>query len=173
VNTDWLYTTDAFGETPLSRVSRSGRIEVARLMLMQEIEDTLREISQLSPLHRAAYWGYEDAIEELIADGADPNEPDPQGETPLHKAVRLANPGAVQVLLDNGAQINAASALGLTALHWAALTGQVEMIEYLLDNGASAHARDSVLGGLTALDFARLMRYEEVTEVLRRYMAIF
>lgn len=173
MNSDWLYTTDGFGETPLSRVSRSGRIEIARLMLMQEIEDTLREISQLSPLHRAAYWGYEDAIVELIDEGADPNEPDAQGETPLHKAVRLGNPGAVQVLLDHGAQINAASSLGLTPLHWAALTGQPVMTEYLLENGASPHDRDSVLGGLTALDFARLMRYEDVAEVIHRFMSIY
>jgi ankyrin repeat protein len=173
MNTDWLYTIDAHGETPLTRVSKSGRIEIARLMLMQEIEDTLREISHLSPLHRAAYWGYEDAIVELIEEGEDVNGTDSQGETPLHKAVRLGNLGAVEVLLDHGAHINASSAMGLTPLHWAALTGQVELTEYLLENGANAHDRDCVLGGMTALDFARIMKYEDVVEVLRRHMSIF
>lgn len=173
MNCEWLYTIDMYGETPLSRVSKSGRIEIARLMLMQEIEDTLKEIAHLSPLHRAAYWGYEDAVKDLLEEGADVDETDAQGETPLHKAVRLGNRAAVEVLIDNGANINAATAMGLTPLHWAALTGQPEMTEYLLENGANAWSRDCALGGMTALDFARLMQYTEVVNVLQRYMTAF
>lgn len=173
MNSEWLYTIDVFGETPLTRVSRSGRIEIARLMLMQEIDDTLKEIAHLSPIHRAAYWGYDDAIIELLNEGADVDEIDSQGETPLHKAVRLGNQAAAEVLLEHGADINASSGFGLTPLHWAALTGQTEMIEFLLQNGANAHARDSVLGGLTPLDFARLMKYPDAIQAIERHMAIY
>lgn len=173
MNNEWLYTIDACGETPMTRVSRSGRIEIARLMLMQEIDDTLREIANQSPIHRAAYWGYDDAIEELIADGADPNESDMNGETPLHKAVRLGNGPAIEVLVEHDADVNAASAYGLTPLHWAALTGQEEVAEYLLDKGADVRAREFILGGMTPLDFARIMHYRDVIDLLELHNAIF
>jgi ankyrin repeat protein len=142
-------------------------------MLMTEIDDTLKEIANQSPIHRAAYWGYDDAIADLIAEGVDPDEPDAQGETPLHKAVRLGNDAAIEMLMDKGADVNAANGMGLTALHWAALTGREAVAEFLLDKGADVHAREYVLGGLTALDFARIMHYGDLAELLETHMAIF
>ena len=173
MNTEWLYTIDGYGETPLTRVSRSGRMEIARLMLVQEIDDTLKEIAKQSPIHRAAYWGYDDAIEELVGNGADPDEPDAQGETPLHKAVRLGNRAAIEALVENGADVNGVNAMGLSALHWAALTGQAEVAEYLIEKGADMHTREWVLGGMTPLNFARIMRYRDVADLIERHMAVY
>jgi ankyrin repeat protein len=173
MNAEWLYEVDAYGETPLTRVSKSGRMEVANIMFLQEISDALREITQLPALHRAAYWGYEDAVTDLLEDGVDPEAEDLQGETALHKAVRLGNLEAVDALLDNGADVNAQSALGLTPLHWAALTGQKDISQQLLDRGASMHARDWVTGGMTPLDFARLLKYDELAEMLDLHMSAF
>jgi len=172
MDTEWLYTPDEYGETPLSRVAKSGRAEISRLMIMQEINDAHRELSVMPALHRAAYWGYEDAVKDLIEDGADPSEMDGQGETPLHKAARLGNDEAVETLLMNGAEPDAPNSLGLTPLHWAALTGQEEIIESLLSYGANPFRCDWVTGGMTALDFARCMGYKEASDVLERNMAI-
>jgi ankyrin repeat protein len=172
MNNDWLNELDECGETPLSRVAKSGRMEIARLLFMREIDDTLREVSQLPPLHRAAYWGYEEAVYDLTDAGADPNELDLQGETPLHKAVRLGNVEAARALVERGADIDIPSLLGLTPLHWAALVGHEALAQFLVDCGANIYARDWVTGGMTPLDFARIMRFNNVASLLERRMAL-
>lgn len=169
---EWLYSRDEYGETPLTRISKSGRMEIASLMFVQTIEDRLKEVANLPALHRAAYWGYEDAVTELIEMGEDVDGLDAQGETALHKAARLGNAGAVRVLLENGANADRQNALGLTPLHWAALTGRVEVVEILMEHGANPHVRDWVCGGMTPIMFAKLMRYREVCEAIELAMAV-
>lgn len=172
MNSDWLNTRDSVGETPLMRVSRSGRMEIANIMFFQTIEDAMKEVSHLPALHRAAFWGYDDAIEDLVSEGADPNSTDAQGETPLHKAARLGNTSAIEALVKLGASVDTPNAVGLTPLHWAALTGQSEAVQTLLHLGANPQVRDWVTGGMTPADFARLMRFEEVLDILDDSMGI-
>lgn len=169
---EWLYTRDEYGETPLTRISKSGRMEIASLMFVQTIEDRLREVANLPALHRAAYWGYDDAIIELLEMGDDIDEVDAQGETPLHKAARLGNLVAAKVLIEHGANPDRQNALGLSPLHWAALTGRLEVVELLMESGANPHVRDWVCGGMTPLSFAKLMRYKDVIEAFQIAMAV-
>ena len=168
---DWLYEVDEFGETPLTRVSRSGRMDLANVLFLQRIEDALKEVARAPEIHRAAYWGYAEALQSLISAGEDPDLVDQHGERPLHKACRHGHPEAVETLLENGADPNAVNALGLTPLHWAVMRGMPCIVEMLLDHGADWHVRDWVTGGLTPRDYARLMRYEEVAEVFDRFAA--
>lgn len=167
----WLYEVDAVGETPLTRVSRSGRMDLANVLFLQRIEDALKEIARAPEIHRAAYWGYAEAIQSLISSGEDPDLLDQHGERPLHKACRHGHYEAAETLLENGADLNAQSALGLTPLHWAVMRGMPAIVEMLLDNGADWHVRDWVTGGLTPRDYARLMRYDEVIEIFARHAA--
>lgn len=167
MNIEWLYDTDESGESPLTRVSRSGRMEVLNFMFIQTMEDRLREIAQLSELHRAAYWGYADAIEELVEQGADVEEQDAQLETPLHKAVRLGNVDAARKLIELGANADAQNGMGLTPLHWAVLTGNGEIVDLLLFAGANPHLREWVSGGMTPLQFAKAMRNKEIIDMIQ------
>lgn len=172
MNCEWLYEIDSYGETPLTRVCKSGRMEISNVLFLQGIDDTLKEMLHLPPLHRAAYWGYTDAAKELLSGGADVDELDVQGETALHKAVRLGNREVAELLIETGADVNARNAVGLTPLHWAVLTGQLSLAELLVDTGADLYVRDWVTGGMTPLDFARLMRYKDLTDLLSRRAAI-
>ena len=166
MNTEWLCKVDCFGETPLTRVSRSGRMELANIMLMQEIEDDIRYAGYLPPMHRAAYWDYGDAIEDMLEEGADPAEESPSGETALHLAVRLGNAWAALALMKSEMDVSTPSALGMTALHWAALNGNEPMAELLLAHGADPHAHEWISGGLTPIKMARIMGYNDLAETL-------
>jgi hypothetical protein len=136
-------------------------------MLMQEIEDNVKRAGLLPPVHRAAYWDYDDAIADLIADGVDPAEEYDTGETALHLAVRLGNEKAVNALLDSGMNVDTPNSQGMTALHWAAINGQTKIAEVLLGHGADIHARAWLSNdGITPLEIAREMGYGDLVLLL-------
>lgn len=164
MTTSWIDKIDEIGESPLTRASRSGRTEVANLMLIQQANDAPLGFGQLPDIHRAAAWGFEDVLDDLIDDGADVDEMDGQGETPLHKAVRLGNTEAARALIEHGANINAADSLGMTPLHWAALTGNADITDLLLANFANVEAHDYAIGGITPLGIAKLLGYSDVKD---------
>lgn len=172
MTTEWLHTMDEMGQTPLTRASISGRSEVSNLMLMQEVQDDPKRFRELPTLHRAACWGFDDVVFELIEDGEDVNDIDSQGETALHKAVRLGHFAVAKVLIEQGAEVNAADSLGLTSLHWAALTGREAMVELLLINYANVDARDYFAGGMTPMGIAKLLGYTTIQETMRNRYSI-
>lgn len=136
-----------------------------------------------SDLLLAASKGDLSKIRELLAQGADVNSKDFQGETPLHKAknletveallshaaavddrnnygftpliraASLARSTVVQALIGKGAAINAKNKYGNTALMSAAMIGCVEVVEILLRSGADPRATNNL--GKTAMMFAR------------------
>jgi hypothetical protein len=169
---NWVHNLDDAGSTPLIRASRSGRPDVATLMLVQEAHDQMDAFSALPALHRAACWGFHDVIAELAATGSDIDETDGQGETALHKAVRLGNVDAVRTLLDCGAGVNVADTIGMTALHWATLTGSYEMVELLLQHGANVDARDYYAGGVTPKRIARMLGHTRLLTAMEQRFAI-
>jgi len=72
------------------------------------------DMQAITPLGLAAFWGWEDIINQLCTKGARVSEPMPtntlpnlQGFTPLHIAVMLNKPDAAKTLLAHGAAINA------------------------------------------------------------------
>lgn len=98
-------------------------------------------------LHRAAWWGNEEAVQNLITLGADLNAADRMGGTSLHAALQngctrywdvIHGPHVkiVKVLLQHGARVNATNNHNITALHGAARYGHIEAMELLLAHGA-------------------------------------
>lgn len=170
--TTWLHEIDEMGMSPLTRASKAGRFEVANALLVREQHDDPKTFKALPELHRAACWGFEDVVEELIEDGADVMDIDPIGETALHKAVRLGRMEAARTLLENGANANQKDGLGFTALHWAAMVGNCEMTELVLAYFGDVHAREYFAGGLTPLGLAKLMGYEDIVSMLSNRCAI-
>jgi ankyrin repeat protein len=79
-------------------------------------------------------------VQELLANGADANLPEPDGSTALLWAVYHAAPELVQALLAAGADPDAANQLGLTPLLQASRYGDAALISALLDAGASLQA---------------------------------
>ncbi|CAE7719761.1 Ank1 [Symbiodinium sp. CCMP2456] len=88
----------------------------------------------------------------LLANGAQVNATDPDGDTPLHVAVSRYDPSIsmVKFLLANGARVNAMDHHGRTPLHEAASDGSsVPIAELLLAKGAKVDAEDKA--GFTPL----------------------
>ena len=81
MNAEWLHTVDAFGETPLTRAAKSGRMELANILLTQEAEDDAETVAAMPDLHRAAFWDFGEAVADLLDQGADPTEHNSNGET--------------------------------------------------------------------------------------------
>ena len=62
-----------------------------------------RNAVELTPLHQAAMFGHEPAVEALLGLGADPSAEDRGGRTPLHWANRGGHRRVCDVLRRSGA----------------------------------------------------------------------
>lgn len=116
-----------------------------------------------SPLGAAVRMGTEDAIDLLLAAGADASSGGLS--VPLATAAFDGNLPIVKKLLAAGAEVNAQEEPGTTALMGAARNGSIEMVKVLLDGGADAKITDGE--GRTALSFATEGEYAEIVALLK------
>ena len=113
-------------------------------------------------LHQAVRQDEVQAVERLLAQGADVNATDEYGRTPLHLA---DDPKIAEMLLAKGASLNAPDNTGNTPLHIAAVYGNVEVMKLLIVKGAEVNARAPV-SGWTPLHSAALQGQLEAAKVL-------
>ena len=116
-----------------------------------------------TPLHYAVTFAQKDAMEYLIAQGADVSAADGTGLTPLHVAAIVDVRGAARLLLDAGAAMEAQDSFGDTPLHSAAMHGSTHVLEFLLDREADPSITN--IEGLRPLELAR--RHEQAEAVER------
>lgn len=118
----------------------------------QQVESMLKsgsdanetDILRNTPLHMAAFYGYERIIDLLIQNGAEVNATNEAGRTPLYNAVDADHVQAVEALLSNGANLTKRySDNRYTVLHIAALDGRYDVSEALLAGGADIKAKDA------------------------------
>ena len=179
----------------LSAVYRGKSDELATLLAAQPVltlfeaaalgdAARVREIARAEPaslagrspdgwpaLHLAAHFGHGDAVDALLAAGADVRalSDNHEANTALHaslagrKSVRI-----VAALLARGADVNARAAEGYTPLHIAAFEGDVPLIDTLLAHGATAEARAD--DGQTALAIAEQRGHAQAARRLRGEM---
>lgn len=111
-----------------------------------------------SLLHIAVEGGQLDTVGFLLNKGANPNQPDWEGNTPLVKAICRGQDEVglriLKSLLKAGGDPNLkdSSKYGWTPLIWAADLKEPEMVKTLLDAGAHVGTTNSE--GLTAIHFA-------------------
>jgi ankyrin repeat protein len=121
-----------------------------------------------TPLHLAAFFGRDDAVDVLLAAGADLRavSRNHDGNTPLHAALAGRGVGRISTsLLGRGADVRAADAGGHTALHHAAFRDDLALVNTLLSHGADPAARNR--HGKTALAIAEERGQSEVARRLR------
>ncbi len=106
-----------------------------------------------TPLARAAAAGDSAAMRDLLAAGADSDQPDSGGWTPLQWAARNGRTEAIEILAGAGARVDLPGGRnGWTPLMHAVHKDQTEAVRALLAAGANVNARGC--GGVTALILA-------------------
>ena len=94
------------------------------------------------PLHDAARAGDMDLVNELVAGGADINEPDATGETPLLAASLAGQTAIVELLLKADADPTVRNDRGMLPLHAAAFAGDSSAVSILLEDELSTTVND-------------------------------
>lgn len=156
---------DKYGETPLYVAAERGEKDVVELLLARGADVDARNTKGptgvsggpvrlgdidrsfhvgSTPLHRAAYYGYKDVVESLLAHGADVNAENNRGHTPLHEAADKDHKDVAESLLAHRADVNAKDHDGFTPLHEGACMGGKGLVELLLANGADINAKSTI-----------------------------
>lgn len=114
-----------------------------------------------------------EAVRQLLAAGADPNEVMTGGARPLHTCgMSRSGQLSTQVLIEAGAEIEALDTYGYTPLHRMASNNLAVGAEALLAAGADPNRpTEKPYTGDTPLSIARSSGARDVVEVLLRYGA--
>lgn len=139
--------------------------ETARRLIEAKADVSVANRYGVTPLILACQNGNGEAVELLLAAGANPNARNvPGNETPLMTASRTGRLQPVQLLLARGAEVDAEDIRHQTALMWAAAEGHADVIKLLLAAGAKReHRLDS---GFTPLFFAVREGHWKATQCL-------
>jgi ankyrin repeat protein len=113
---------------------------------------TRRDVPDESPLMLAALRGNMDAVDRLIAQGAEVNATNRAGGTALMTAAIQGHSEVVRLLISKKATVNAKNNKGWTALMYAAWNGHTDVVKTLLAKGAEVNAQNNE--GWTALMYA-------------------
>ena len=118
-------------------------------------------------LFHAAMDGDVEAVEALIARGADVEIEDDSGHTTLMHAAMKGHAPVLEVLLSHGADVHAKDTDEGTALFHAARNGHASAARVVLQHGADPYAEDQ--DGATPLTSARHRRHDEVVALLEAH----
>ncbi|HTI40813.1 MAG TPA: ankyrin repeat domain-containing protein [Vicinamibacterales bacterium] len=128
-------------------------------------QDQRRSDDGAIPLHWAVYRGDLQAVDRLIAGGANVHTANREGVTPLAMACQYGDLPIVERLLQAGADAKERGPNGETMLMFAARNGSVALIRRLVAAGVDVNAREE-LRGTTALMWAAEQRHPKAVEAL-------
>lgn len=121
---------------------------------------------QPATLAEAVAYRNRTAVENFLALGVDPNEPEPDGTTPLMRAVYSRMPNTARLLIDAGADVKKANFYGVTALYVAARAGDSDATQILLAAGADANAALPASGETVLMTAAKAGNPDVVRKLL-------
>jgi len=191
----------AVRELLMTHGARLNIYELSALGMSEEVSAMLKESPSVlnlkdergwSALHEAASNGRDKVIKILLAQKADRDSADGNGDVPLHLASRNGHRIAVELLLDGGINPDPRNSGGRTPLYEAVARAHVDIVDLLLTRGADANAHDQA--GKTPLRVAATERpipvmncipgpvdpkqvearekpYKEIANLLRKYGA--
>jgi ankyrin repeat protein len=160
------WTGSAFGDPIHSAAQKGDLAKVTALIKDSPGLVSAKDNMGMTPLHVAAKNDHKDVADFLLANGADINAKDSNGEfTPLDLALSCYHyMDMVELLVAKGADVNAKSKQGLTPLEEAAMRGQRDAAGLLVAKGADVNAKDSK--GNTPLLWALLMGHPDMANLL-------
>jgi ankyrin repeat protein len=133
--------------------------------LYDDIKDLLLASTPKYIMHQTASGGLLTYMTQLIHEGYQVDERDPQNRTPLYHASRNGQREICCLLLKHGANVNATDDDGETALHRAAFGGHKAMVQLLVeDYKADVEAMDN--DGWLALHWAAFSGKEAIVRLL-------
>jgi len=127
-------------------------LELLRALIARGVYPNQRhaEMSALLAATRDSWHGRPDAVTMLIANGADPQLADSDGNTPLHHAARSSDPAVAALLCDAGAALDARNHEGVTPLGMACASGNWRLAKFLIARGAKPESVAAVPALLSA-----------------------
>jgi ankyrin repeat protein len=101
----------------------------------------VKNSTERTPLHEAAFAGHTETVKALLGAGADVRNRGQIGCTALDYAVKGGHAGVVRLLLGRSdVDVNSKTLEGVTALHVAAQDGHQGIVELLLAAGADVNS---------------------------------
>lgn len=124
---------DARGRTPLALARQGKHPEAVRILRQHGAKDSLHDLMAAGDM---------DEVKRLIAEGAEINGTDGNGQTPLHLAVLAGRKDIVELLIAQGADPNAkANTWDTTPLIAALRNGHENIAKLLIAKGADVTAK--------------------------------
>lgn len=125
------------------------------------------EVAAYEGLFRAAHEGDVAAIDQLLADGADPNARDGKGRTPAHVSAFASEDGALRALAEAGTDMNALEGRAYDVVTIAAVADDPELMSLAIELGNDPGLTTSPYDGTALIAAAHLGH----VEVVRRLIA--
>jgi hypothetical protein len=153
-------------QTPLHDAVRSMKLEPLKTVLSGISSGEVNQVAGpgVTALHVAAALNNRQAIELLLAKGANINARTEGGFTPLHWAASRDAVDAASLLVQSGADINATTPNNVTPLHWAASRNATNVIKFLLL--LDADYRSKTDAGFKPIHFAAINDANQAAQFL-------
>lgn len=158
-----VFATNTENYSPLRMAMTIGG-EVLDWILSSEVIRATDGVGN-TPLHYAAEWQLDTAVEQILEKGANTNVQNYSGETPLFSAVKSDSSSTVRQLLQKGADKEIRDYLGNTALHACVRYDAKNSALVLISGGIDVNAQN--ISGKSALhEAARSGKTSMVTLLL-------
>lgn len=133
----------------------------------QAVDTTKTEIEVASNLFEAIEKIDIVSLNVLLADGADVDTVDADGNTPLMLASKIGNPRIMEIILAHNPDVNAKNNRDETALMTASKYGLYDIAEQLINRGAKINETNA--DGLTPKQIAMRNGHRQVGNLLQSY----
>ena len=149
--------------SPLHIAAVKGHSVVVEFLLRNNADPMSQEFGKAdTPLHWAALGGSTDAINLLLAAGADIDAQNDIQNTPLHIANEAGNTDAALLLIEKGADFTTENLKGKAALHLAGVAGSIDVVDALIYKGAQYKLTEFVSPLLKSADIQNGKKYWEI-----------